>query len=503
MNIESAFETLFEKAVAKGATKKNNANYRLAFDKNGHKKWILVNKHEVDAHPGEELTNDEFHKHRAKGTVSIHHDEVPTVNSPFDLEMISFLSPGQTKTILSNLDKIKFFEGSIKLARSLKREDVVNGHTTSMNLYKQKNVEILTKAFNGKNTENVLDEATVEELNKDNKVTITGFSDSASDFLNTYYKGFDFPEFIQDCKNTFDETRKNLAANLDVDEVKRFDPEIKILLSGSRFSISISQPANPQKDKFGFEHSVEIMMSRIFQKQDNMPIVDHSSFSVGKGLRGSFAKNMMKSLYKQYINSNVDSIMTHANCGSDEPINGENTWGKWGFTMKTNRFESYLQAMQGQVGKTRMVEQFFIKHKDENKIVRSSTSKNGNQYDEEITRQGFTDKNTGLVNTFGIITKSTGRPDEGYKSRVSRSIEVKQEHIDQAKSIFKAWKKENPNEKDFRVKELYDKMHKDVVLAIMKGDWQGECRLSNPKQREDYESNLFKQYPVKNNTQLS
>jgi hypothetical protein len=46
------------------------------------------------------------------------------------------------------------------------------------------------------------------------------------------------------------------------------------------------------------------------------------------------------------------------------------------------------------------------------------------------------------------------------------------------------------------LKELYEKVNKDVVIALMRGgSWSGECLLSKPNQRADFEDNLFKVYP--------
>jgi alcohol dehydrogenase class IV len=94
------------------------------------------------------------------------------------------------------------------------------------------------------------------------------------------------------------------------------------------------------------------------------------------------------------------------------------------------------------------------------------------------------------------VTTTKSNSEGKFKSRVKRSIKIKQEHVDIIKQVFQDWKQNNPNEDRFRLKELYEKVNKDVVIALMRGgSWSGECLLSKPNQRADFEDNLFKVYP--------
>ena len=113
INITEQFKNLLEKAVVTGTRKKGNPKYKMAFDKKGHKIWVLVNKEDSDFNHGKELSDEDFHKHRLEGKALIHFDEVPEVNSVEDLEMLTFLTDQQKAKIEVSLKKVNFYKKSI------------------------------------------------------------------------------------------------------------------------------------------------------------------------------------------------------------------------------------------------------------------------------------------------------------------------------------------------------------------------------------------------------
>ena len=234
-------------------------------------------------------------------------------------------------------------------------------------------------------------------------------------------------------------------------------------MTRSRFYYSIyNEDLTDTKDEFGYKKDYSFSMSRIFTHFVGKRSVDHAFFSISNSLKGGgFAKNMMKNFYKQYLQSNIEQIAVHANLTLEKPINGANTWGKWGFTGDWNQISSIISnARPG-------------KYEVQRKVVDHDTP------DLELGDDH--------------IVVTTKRKGDKYRSVVNRTIDLTQEKINKVKSEFENLRSKGGER--CRLKHLYNACEKDTMLAIMQSEsWGGTVDLTDPVQKKDFEENLFRVY---------
>ncbi len=303
-----------------------------------------------------------------------------------------------------------------------------------------------------------------------------GNRDVINDYLNQNYAGFDFVKLVTEMHEAIDATKASFSSSVaeggSATLLQNWSPKIRIALSSSGFNVSVIDENTKFVDKYGYEQTLNVNCSRNFTTRNGAPSVYHSYFAIGTGLRGGgFAKNLMKSFYKQYLNCGLKHIGVTANITSEKPVNGANTWGKWGFTMDKGNARGLANSVNNLVGKKFIVERTYINH-DKKDIV---------------TRNGA----DVALDPLYKITKTKGT-DGDYRSLVERSYEFKQEDADRIKFLVN----EQLQTKDrIRVKELYEKVNKDAVLSALQSDnWGGTVDLGDSEQKADFEDNLFRIY---------
>lgn len=501
-NIIEAFENLRVKVdivkAKKGEKKKGNPRYKKTM-KNGHPVYILVDKED---HPNSKpkLTPKEFDAARIEGDVNKHFVEPPTIRSLRDLRNADFVSERTYGIVDRALKRIAFYDKSIEFATAIGDTKVAGAHNISRNSEINRIDQEVTRDFNRKGFEG-FDENDVADLEALG-VSVTGGSETTFDYINNHYPNFDFKNLFGGIKSELEEARKSLEEK-GLNTTEKWRPKMGLSMNSSGFTVTARNDGSIVKDKFGWNNNVGFSINRQFSGTNQNLGVYHALFVIGEGRLGSdavnplsgsgFAKNMMKNFHEQYKNVGMKHVtVTAAGSGMGDPYCGSNTWGRWGFQAPRSRAERMITDAKSLVSSgpvfVKTDERTFI-HNNEEDVCTYLKNANGAISKVKFTPGESKDRDGRDIK---VVIKTKKSPDGSFKSKVSTSSKVSTEDAEEMKRIFDEVSPETDSK--FRMKEWYEGMSNPALRAFIREQWNGSINLSDQKQKDDFEENLYKEY---------
>ena len=502
-DIEKAFGQLnvspdvFVKAK-KGEKKVGNPRYRKTI-KDGKTVYVLVNKEE---HPSQDKKIDEenFDRLQQNGRVERQYDEVPVIRSLSQLRHIDWIPEKGVGVIERAISRIAFFEESIKFAEATGNSLMAKGHRAGQATEINNIDNTVKRAFDGKNFEG-FDHNDIDMLNSMGVSTNTP-TDDAFDYMNNVLTGFNVVALAKGIKEAISRQQDKLE-KIGVDP-SEWSPKIRMNFSSSSLQIRCENPSNIVTDKFGYKCNLQTSMSRNISGSSNKT-VSHSIFTLGKvgttadneknPLRQGFAKDIMQSFNEQYKNGGLDTISVSAAGASygGAPYCGSNTWGRWGFkTSKSSALNLVENAKREfSAPKKKLVDEFFVEHKHKDSVAKYKKNENGAV--SKVVFESGTEIVEGREVTTKVITKKS---DDGkYSSKVTITKTINLDDAKRMGEVVKDYIDKNPNEPNFRLKEIYNKMDGSIVRGLLQDQgWNGSVDLNDEGNKSDFESNLHKRY---------
>jgi len=502
-----ALDQLIEKGIARGEKKVNNPAYRRMLNGKGHIIYVLANKEELGGrHVDKQLTEEQFLHMKRSGEATRHYDSAPTFDEIKDhFQEVDFLTPEHISQLERQLQRMKFFEKSIKYAKATNNEKMLDGHMRSYNRIKNSLDQIVLNAFNRNELNVEIDEYFITDFkDKFREIGCTFYvsgqdNEHNMDYINNEWGQFKFKKLLTDVYGVI----KNQQEKLEEQEVNgsTFTPKVSIQFRSNKFIIDILNEASPTTDAFGFKTIPTCNISRTFSGTGDNKSVYHSLFTAGNGntstneinmVRGGFAKNLMKCFYEQYKNSGVERVSVDAALTSYKPFCGANTWGRWGF--RTNEMGNLLRSYKTNFSSKKSVktDEIVVEHANRDDIFIVKDNNNGTFSKIKIQAGEFIlDPKTGRKKIVEIVTKKNQNTNT-YKSKVVTYYDILPSDVDEMARIYEANKVEG---QPFRIQHFYEAMNNNIVRGIMGTEsWHGSVYLKDEEQKKDYERNLYKEY---------